>query len=105
MPEAKLSISKLTPQSNGNYAVTIDGKVFGERSAHPKAAFVVYEGKGRPFGEGSHEYVYNGVKLKITVKDLSLSFHPEEGPNKAKNIELNKKAMEELLASVVVTQA
>lgn len=120
--------AKVTPQQNGNYAVLIDGKVLGEISAHPKAAFVIPEGldeRGRPkatvLGSGTHLYNYGGRKLKIEVKDLALRFAPvddaEFNRSQARKAGLpvedylvrvkaaNDKARAEVLGRVVVAEA
>jgi hypothetical protein len=98
-PPRPLEISKLTPQANGDLAITINGAVFGRISAHPFAVFVLADGS--PVGHGTRELPFSGRTLKIQVKMLERAFWPEHRAGATEN---NKLATEELLNRVVVTE-
>lgn len=72
--------SKLVPQSNGNFACLIDGKVFGFISAHPIGGLVLEDDPRNPtyLSVGTHEVTFGGKKYKVTVKALEKFFMNED---------------------------
>lgn len=70
MPEqvVKLNISKLEKQEDGNYAVHIDGELFGQINAQTQASF--YLKSGGILKAGTHTVDYKGRKLKVEVRDI-----------------------------------
>lgn len=91
-PGPKPEPAGLTPQPNGEYAVLINGAVFGRISAAKKAAFILADGKVLEAGV----HTVNG--RKVTVKDLELSFAPDAPEFKKRN----ESAKTELLGRVTV---
>src|SRR5262245_36081939 len=66
---AKLNIEGLAQLPDGNYAIKVDGKVFGLITAETKARFILDSGK--VLEAGVHKVNYSGRVLTVEVRDLS----------------------------------
>lgn len=81
MPEVDIpkpfKAGQVVPQDNGNFAVMIDGKVFGVISAAPVTDLVLSGDDPRNvqvLKPGVHTVTFNGKKYRVTIKNLEKQF-------------------------------